>query len=338
MSEQPFLPQSASPAPAQPPPLPVSTESVPPPITYRVEHVTTYRYAQPITRDYGRAHIEPRATVSQRVLSHAVSVSPEPSMISAHTDFYGNSSTFFLVDAPHSRLEVRSRAQVEVSPRTYGAAQLQQPWELCVHDTWGPLVPLENHDFHLESSRVRITREIREIAAEVFAPGRPIGEALAHLTHRIHRDFTYASGATTVSSTLEEVLQARHGVCQDFSHVGLAVARSVGLGARYVSGYLRTAWGPTDHGSARGGSMGDGMVGDAASHAWLSVLVPGAGWVDIDPTNNTFADQRFVTTAWGRDYDDVPPLRGIIVGPPGVGSELSVSVEVTPHGTEAARR
>ncbi|RCO07803.1 transglutaminase family protein, partial [Bacilli bacterium] len=123
-----------------------------------------------------------------------------------------------------------------------------------------------------------------------------------------------ASGATTVTSTLEEVLSARHGVCQDFSHVGVAVARAAGLAARYVSGYLRTARSADGELSTQ---PDGGMIGSAASHAWLSVLVPGTGWVDIDPTNRTFVDQRFVTTAWGRDYTDVPPLKGIVVGPPG---------------------
>ena len=306
--------------------IPVEAASVAAPITYRVDHVTSYRYAAPISRDYGRAHIEPRATATQRVLSHEITVTPRPALLHAHTDFHGNSSTFFLVDGPHTYLEVRSHARVEVSERTWPLPPLERPWEEATADHWGGLMPAETHDFRLPSSRVRTSPAVRELAAEVFTPGRAVGEALAHLTHLIHRDFTYATGATTVSTTLEDVLRSRHGVCQDFSHVGIAVARSVGLGARYVSGYLRTAWTPAD-------STGAPLVGDAASHAWLAVLVPGAGWVDIDPTNNTFVDQRFVTTAWGRDYDDVPPLRGIIVGPPGVGSDLTVTVDVVPEAT-----
>lgn len=306
------------------PRIPLRGEHPAAPITYRVEHVTSYRYAQPISRDYGRAHIEPRATSTQRVLSHEVSVSPQPALLRTRTDFHGNSSMFFLVDGPHEELEVRSLARVAVGERSYPAAPLERPWEESTAEHWGGLVPAETHDFRLPSARVRTSPAVREITAEVFAPGRPIGEALAHLTGLIHRDFAYVTGATTVSSTVEEVLASRRGVCQDFAHVGLAVARSAGLGARYVSGYLRTAWPLAD------GDASAPLVGDAASHAWLSVLVPGAGWVDLDPTNNTVVDQRFVTTAWGRDYDDVPPLRGVIVGPPGVASELRVRVDVAP--------
>ena len=131
------------------------------------------------------------------------------------------------------------------------------------------------------------------------------------------------------------MLGARHGVCQDFSHVGVAAVREAGLAARYVSGYLRTA---PSAGGALGTEPAGEMIGSAASHAWLSVLVPGTGWVDIDPTNRTFVDQRFVTTAWGRDYADVPPLKGIVVGPPGASSTLRVAVGVVPEtaGTESA--
>ena len=281
-------------------------------------------------RNYGRAHVEPRATAYQRVLSHEVTVEPTPAVLTAHTDFYGNSSTFLLVDEPHDRLAVHSRARVSVALPQYPLDRLSVPWESCTPDHWGPLMPPESLDFTHDSPRIRSVPAARELAAEIFTPGRPIGDALAELTHRIHTTFTYSSGATTVTSTIEEVLAARHGVCQDFSHVGVAVARSVGLAARYVSGYLRTR-------SASLESLGtepEGeMIGSAASHAWMSVLVPGAGWVDIDPTNNTFVDQRFVTTGWGRDYTDVPPLKGIVVGPPGATSTLKVAVGVVqvPH-------
>ncbi|ATG55615.1 cysteine protease [Brachybacterium ginsengisoli] len=298
------------------------------PIHYRVHHLTSYRYAKPVSRNFGRAHVEPRATPYQRVLSHEVVVDPAPARLTAHTDFYGNSSTYLLVDAPHDHLDVHSHARVTVAERRYPLEQMSRPWELCTPEHWGPLMPMDALDFVHPSPRIPAGTAAREITEQVFTPGRPIGECLAELTALIHSDFTYASGATTVASTLEEVLAARHGVCQDFSHVGVAAARAAGLAARYVSGYLRTA--PSAEGALGTQPAGE-MVGSAASHAWLSVLVPGTGWVDIDPTNRTFVDQRFVTTAWGRDYADVPPLKGIVVGPPGATSTLGVAVGVVPE-------
>ncbi|MCS6711450.1 transglutaminase family protein [Brachybacterium sp. EF45031] len=309
----------------------------PAPVTYRVHHLTRYRYhPQPVSRNYGRAHVEPRATPYQRVLSHTLTVEPAAAVLTAHTDFYGNSSTFLLVDGPHDSLDVHSRTRVQVEARRYPIERMSVPWEQCRPEHWGPLMPPESHDFVLPSPRIRTVPGVREIAERVFTPGRPAGSCLADLTHLIHTEFTYSTTATTVSSTLEDVLAARQGVCQDFSHVAIAVARSVGLAARYVSGYLRTATRPTSDPDALGTTPADeGMIGSAASHAWVSVLVPGAGWVDIDPTNNTFVDQRFVTTGWGRDYSDVPPLKGIVVGPKGARSTLSVAVGVVPEADDA---
>ncbi|MDN6302205.1 MAG: transglutaminase family protein [Brachybacterium sp.] len=298
------------------------------PMHYRVHHLTSYHYAKPVSRNYGRAHIEPRATPHQRVLSHEVVVDPTPARLTAHTDFYGNSSTYLLVDSPHTQLDVHSHARVTVAERRYPIEPMSRPWEQCLPEHWGSLLPEAGLDFVHPSPRIPAGTAAREISAEVFTPGRAIGECLADLTALIHADFTYDSAATTVSSTLEEVLAARHGVCQDFAHVGVAAARAAGLAARYVSGYLRTA--PSAEGALGTAPVGE-MIGSAASHAWLSVLVPGTGWVDIDPTNRTFVDQRFVTTAWGRDYADVPPLKGIVVGPPGATSTLDVAVGVVPE-------
>lgn len=337
MSEHPENAATAEPAARRRPLIPLREEGTEPaaPLHYRVHHLTSYRYAKPVSRNYGRAHVEPRATPHQRVLSHEVIVDPAPARLVAHTDFYGNSSTYLLVDESHDRLDVHSHALVAVAERRYGLEAMSRPWEQCTPEAWGSLPADADLDFVLSSPRVPECAAAREITAEVFRPGRPIGECLADLTALIHSDFTYDSAATTVASTLEEVLAARHGVCQDFSHVGVAAVRAAGLAARYVSGYLRTA--PSAEGALGTAPVGE-MIGSAASHAWLSVLVPGTGWVDIDPTNRTFVDQRFVTTAWGRDYADVPPLKGIVVGPPGASSTLDVSVGVVPEppaGTSA---
>ncbi|WP_246957080.1 transglutaminase family protein [Brachybacterium sp. Marseille-Q7125] len=332
MSE-PTRPTSSTPQ--QPRPLiPLLDESADPsdPIHYRIHHLTAYRYAKPVTRNYGRAHVEPRATTHQRVLSHEVVVDPAPAQLTAHTDFYGNSSTYLLVDERHEHLDVHSHARVAVAERRYPLDAISRPFERCRPTHWGPLLPDANLDFTHPSPRIPETAAAHELSAAVFTPGRAIGECLADLTALIHSDFTYDTAATTVSSTLQDVLEARRGVCQDFAHAGIAAVRAAGLAARYVSGYLRTA--PSARGTLGTEPAGQ-MVGSAASHAWLSVLVPGTGWVDIDPTNRTFVDQRFVTTAWGRDYADVPPLKGIVVGPPGARSTLRVAVEVVPEGSPA---
>lgn len=340
------------------PTLPLHGSVTAAPVTYHVRHLTSYRYNQPVTRDYARAYIEPRATENQRILMHGIHVSPEPSSLSTHTDFYGNSSTYFLVDGPHTYLDVTSEAHVQVEPRSYPAEALAAPWERCASAQWSRVIPAQFHDFTRPSARVYSTDAIARLAKQIFTPGRPVGECLVDLTSTIYTEFTYAPLSTTVSSPLEEVMATQQGVCQDFAHVALAVARHVGLAARYVSGYLRTTPDkpavPLDASDASrvrlagdvGGDVGGNLAGRtgapltgaAASHAWLSVFVPTAGWVDIDPTNNTAADQRFVTTAWGRDYDDVPPLRGVIVGPTGITSELTVAVDVVPTDLECSHR
>ena len=334
MSESEHPAQSMRPARPLPParslpPIPLLGEDHEPaePMDYQVHHLTSYRYAKPVSRNYGRAHVEPRATPTQRIITHEVIVDPAPARLTAHTDFYGNSSTYLLVDEVHEQLDVHSHARVTVSERRYAEEPMSRPWEQCTPEHWGPLLPTSSIDFVHPSPRIPASAAAREITAAVFTPGRPIGECLAALTALIHTEFTYDSGATTVTSTLEEVLAARHGVCQDFSHAAVAAVREAGLAARYVSGYLRTA--PSAEGALVTRPAGE-MIGSAASHAWLSVLVPGTGWVDIDPTNNTFVDRRFVTTAWGRDYADVPPLKGIVVGPPGATSTLEVAVGVVP--------
>src|SRR5699024_8899744 len=188
-------------------------------VDYRVHHLTSYRYARPVSRNYGRAHVEPRATPHQRVLSHEVVVDPAPDRLTAHTDFYGNSSTYLLVDEVHDLLDVHSHARVSVAKRRYAAEAMSRPWEQCTPEHWGSEQPVAGIDFLHPSPRVPDLAAAREISEAVFTPERPIGHCLAALTALIHTDFTYDSGATTVTSTLEEVLAARHGVCQDFAHV-----------------------------------------------------------------------------------------------------------------------
>ncbi|UGT52879.1 transglutaminase family protein [Nocardia asteroides] len=289
---------------------------------YLVTHRTTYSYSDEVTSSYGRAYLTPREFAGQRLLEHDIHIDPVPSDRSVGTDVYGNTTTYFHVTAEHRTLEVTGESLVEVErqPTVEGA---DMPWEAARPTTaTGPLAV----EFTLDLLPPEITDEVTAYAAESFAPGRPLLAAVTELNTRIHRDFRYRSGSTTVSTSVADVFAAREGVCQDFARIGAACLRSQGLAARYVSGYLATDPPP---GKER-------MVGVDATHAWAAVWLPGAdagdrtgGWIAFDPTNDQFADERYVTVAWGRDYQDVPPLRGIIYTD-AKQSTITVSVDVAP--------
>ncbi|WP_054816853.1 transglutaminase family protein [Nocardia arizonensis] len=288
---------------------------------YRVEHKTTYSYSDQVSSSYGRAYLTPREFKGQRLLSHALHIDPVPSDRSVGTDVYGNTTSYFHVTAEHTELEVTGESVVEVDKPDPAAAAM--PWEQArPSSVTGPLAV----EFTLDLRPPEITPEVTAYAARSLRPGRPLLEAVTELNSRIHDDFTYRSGSTTVSTRVADVFVAREGVCQDFARIGAACLRSHGLAARYVSGYLATDPPP---GKER-------MVGADATHAWSAVWVPGnsAGdrtgrWIGFDPTNDQFADERYVTAAWGRDYADVPPLRGIIYTD-ARRSTITVSVDVAP--------
>ncbi|MQY31499.1 transglutaminase family protein [Nocardia aurantia] len=290
---------------------------------YRVWHRTTYTYSDDVTSSYGRAYLQPREFAGQRVLSHDVDIDPVPSDRSVGADVYGNVTLYFHVTAAHRRLEVVGESVVEVRRPVLPVAEL--PWERA--RPGGGAAPLAV-EFALDLQPPEITAEVTAYAAESFTPGRPLLAAVAELTSRIHRDFAYRSGSTTVSTRVADVFAARRGVCQDFARIAAACLRSHGLAARYVSGYLATDPPP---GQER-------LVGADATHAWAAVWAPdpqtpdGEGqWIGFDPTNDTFADDRYVTLSWGRDYADVPPLRGIIYTDARE-STIAVGVDVAPLG------
>lgn len=290
---------------------------------YRVSHRTVYEYSAPIGNSLGIAHMVPRALPWQQVAEHRFTIDPAPDDIRAGHDAYGNDVTYFHVTSAHERLEIAAASEVEVEAVAYDEEALAAPWEsarpLARPEASGAWAAAE---FALESPRARHTREVREYAASSLAPGRPLGEAVTDLVSRIHADFTYDSTATTVTSTVEEVMRQRAGVCQDFAHLMLAGLRSHGVAARYVSGYLATQPPP---GRER-------VVGADASHAWVAVWLPGTGqWLSVDPTNDVWTADRHVTAAWGRDYGDVSPVRGIIFTK-AERSRLHVSVDVAPAG------
>ncbi|MEP9363187.1 transglutaminase family protein [Nocardioides sp. CN2-186] len=288
---------------------------------YRISHSTVYSYDDEVTDSLGVAHLVPRRMAAQSVLSAEVVVSPEPVDVADDIDFHGNTTTYFQVTTPHTELEVLGRCEVEVEVPSYDEQALGVPWErarpLLTPDLAGAW---RVADFALPSSQVEQTAEAHDYAAESLRPGRPLGEAVTDLMHRIHADFRYDATATTVTSTVEETFRERAGVCQDFAHLTLACLRSHGLAARYVSGYLATQPPP---GRER-------VVGADASHAWVAAWVPGSEeWLAIDPTNDLWVGDRSITVAWGRDYADVPPVKGVIFTEAKT-STLRVSVDVAP--------
>ncbi|MGQ4619175.1 transglutaminase N-terminal domain-containing protein [Nocardia sp. R7R-8] len=298
---------------------------------YRVEHRTTYSYSGEVISSYGRAYLTPRDLPGQRLLAHEIRIDPAPSDRSVGADVYGNITSYFHVTIAHRALTVVGESLVEVDAPTRDAAAATEPWERArPTGANGPFAV----EFALDLHPSEITPEIVAYAAESLRPGRPLLDAVAELNTRIYTDFAYRSGATTVSTRVADVFAARAGVCQDFARLAVACLRSHGLAARYVSGYLATDPPP---GKER-------MVGADATHAWAAVWAPGADghdrsgrWIDLDPTNDQLADERYITVAWGRDYADVPPLRGIIYTD-AKDSAITVSVDVTEVGVREPAR
>ena len=286
---------------------------------YRVTHRTVHKYRSPVSVGNHIACLTPRSGPSHQCISHQLNVNPEPATRTERTDYFGNKLTIFTVQQPHNTLLVESKSEVVLSP--------PDPWPTKT-PAWNDVVDsvrgdyseagLEAYQFVFESPRIRPSADFAAYASPSFPPGRSLGESLLDLTHRIHQEFRFDSKATHVGTTGEEVLRRRRGVCQDFAHVQIACLRSLNLPARYVSGYLRTYPPP---GRPR-------LVGADASHAWVSAYCPGFGWLDVDPTNDVVPSQSHVTLAWGRDYGDVSPLRGLILG--GREHTLKVGVDVEP--------
>lgn len=288
---------------------------------YRVWHRTAYAYSEAVHDSVGQFHLMPRELPWQRVTASGVTVDPVPGDISPAVDYFGNSSTYFHVTDPHEALTIESTSDVEVTEPEYDAAALAQPWERA-RPLHHPDLPgaWQATEYALESDRARHAPEATAYGAQSLTPGRPLGEAAIDLMQRIFADFDYDKTATTVTSTVSDAMAARAGVCQDFAHVALACLRGNGVAARYVSGYLATQPPP---GKER-------VFGADASHAWLAVWLPGTDqWLAIDPTNNQRANERYVTVAWGRDYGDVSPVKGIIFTEAKT-STLRVQVDVAP--------
>jgi transglutaminase-like putative cysteine protease len=292
-----------------------------------VIHETQYRYSAPVVLSQQLLHLTPRTLPWQSCERHRITVEPTAGEIAEREDYYGNRTVHLLVAVPHEALVVRAESEVNVKPRARERRSAPRiAWEtvrsrLRALDA-PPLV--EPTEFLYESPHIERLRELADYAVKSFTARRGILEAASDLARRIHKDFTFDRTATSVSTPLREVIKEKRGVCQDFAHLMIGCVRSIGLAARYVSGYILTAPPP---GRPR-------LVGADASHAWASVYCgERAGWVDIDPTNNCIVDDAHVTLGWGRDFGDVTPMRGVILG--GGTQSLGVRVTVTPR-TEAS--
>lgn len=288
--------------------------------TYRIEHETRYRYADRVSTSQHVAYLRPRPLPRQRVLRHELLVEPGRARSSRRVDYFGNELEQFTVLTPHAELLVRAQSVVEVDAPPALDLSASPPWE----EVRSALVyakgqrSIDPAQFAYPSPYVAFDSDLADFARVSFRPGRPLLDAAADLMTRIHTEFRFDPKATTITTPVKKVFEERRGVCQDLAHLQIACLRSLGLSARYVSGYLLTDPPP---GQPR-------LVGADASHAWLSVHCPRHGFVDLDPTNGVLPDVRHVTLAWGRDFGDVSPLRGVILG--GAEHKLQVGVSVLP--------
>ena len=284
-------------------------------IHYRITHTTRYRYSSPVSQCQNEARMRPRATPWQNCNAHRLYVSPEPASRHEREDVYGNHLTYFAVQKPHQVLEVTAVSEVRIDTREVPDPADAPAWDKLAGDLPGERA-LEPREFALASPLVSPGTTYADYARDCFAPGRALPQAAMALMDKVYTDFDYDPHFTSVATPLEEAFRHRRGVCQDFAHIMLACLRSLGLPARYVSGYLETDPGPD----------GVRLRGADASHAWVAVFCPGYGWLDLDPTNNTIPDTRHITLTWGRDYGDVAPLNGVIRG--GGPATLEVEVDV----------
>ena len=297
---------------------------------YRVVHKTEYCYGITVSQCHNLAHLRPRNLDAQQCLGYRLQIDPLPMDHAEHEDFFGNHVSYFSIKQPHQTLTVTATSEIQLQT---GYDQLaldkDMPWDNVRLRLAEPVTDSdrENLQFVLDSPLATTSPQLAKYAATSFPPTRPLLEAVRELMERVHHDFTYDPQFSTVSTPLADVLSNRRGVCQDFAHLAIASLRSLGLAARYVSGYLETLPPP---GQAK-------QRGADESHAWFSVYLPDVGWHDFDPTNNSVPLDQHITTAWGRDYADVTPLKGVIFGgDPGHKPQVSVDMQRLPESDSAA--
>ena len=298
---------------------------------YRVTHTTEFLYDAPVGLCHNEARLLPLELPHQKVLSATLKIEPSPHDRFERLDYFGNRTTYFSIQEPHESLLVTAVSEVQVDPPDPGghpAARLQEAglFDSPESRTWESVrdrlrsersaAIIEAFQFSFDSPMVGVDEQLAAYARPSFPPGRPFDEAVQDLMQRIFREFKYDPEFSTIATPLDQVLEHRSGVCQDFAHLAIGCLRSLGLAARYVSGYIETVPPP---GKQR-------LVGADASHAWFSVFAPGYGWLDFDPTNNQIPREQHITLARGRDYADVTPLKGVAFG--GGQHKLRVAVDV----------
>ena len=288
-----------------------------PATVYEVVHTTVYSYSEEVPVCHNEVHLRPRDTANQQVLFHAFAVVPPPATSASRIDWFGNHVAMFTIGQVHLRLAVTSTSRVAVAAPPSWQWLPRIPWEEVRDRAATSPAAVE---FVGVSPFVRTLPQLADYASVSFPPGRLWAEGIVELTRRIHRDFVYDPTATTTSTPVEDVFMHKRGVCQDFAHLQIACLRSLHLPARYVSGYLCNTSSPTN------ALPSPTLVGADASHAWLAAWGGDAGWLDVDPTNDCVVGDRHVTVAWGRDYGDVCPIRGVFVGGGQHGMDVAVHV------------
>lgn len=287
---------------------------------FRIRHITEYSYNSPVSLCFNQAHLIPRNTDYQECNKSEIYVSPKPGYLAERDDYYGNSYFYFSLHKQHKKLVIDVTSEITTLDKSSSldldlGITCQQARAILSNEKNPEIV--QAREYMLDSPMIKATPELRAYAAALFEEGRPFLSAVRELTSKIFTEFKYDASSTTVATPLDEVLKNRNGVCQDFAHLAIGCIRALGFPARYVSGYLETLPAP---GEVK-------LIGADASHAWFAVYSPGEGWFEFDPTNDNMPGEQHITTAWGRDYSDVTPLRGVIFDG-GNSQELSVSVDV----------
>lgn len=291
---------------------------------YQIRHLTHYEYEKPVTLCYNQAYLLPRDTDYQKCLNSKIEISPAHTVGQRRTDYFGNTVYYFSLEQPHQKLTVDVVSEIEVSEKK-GAHDRNQDLDLGIScgnallelQQSKAMAALEAREFILDSGMVKASAALHEYARSSFKRDRPLLSAVLELNHRIYSDFTYDPESTSIATPLAEVLKNKRGVCQDFAHLAIGCLRSLGFPARYISGYLETQPPPGQ----------EKLIGSDASHAWFAVYIPDEGWVEFDPTNDNMPTEQHITTAWGRDYGDVSPLKGVFFDG-GHSQKMEVSVDV----------
>jgi transglutaminase-like putative cysteine protease len=287
-------------------------------VRYRVSHITTYDYHASVSLSQHQIRLRPRDYRRQEVTSHNLHIEPPPRDTYEYLDYHRNPTVFATIEGAHSRLAVQSEFEVKVSSSVFPNPSETPAWENVRESSRGVQIgaALEASEFLFDSPLIKAGDAFGDYARPSFPKSRPILEAALDLTRRICEEFAFDPTATDVSTPIARVLKQKRGVCQDFAHLQIACFRSLGLPARYVSGYINTVPPP---GQPK-------LTGADASHAWVSLYCDGVGWIDLDPTNNMTAGREHIVVAWGRDYSDICPIRGVTLG--SGGHSLKVAVDV----------